>query len=53
MKPLAVVTGVGPGTGSSLVRRFVAGGYQVAMIARDVARLDGLAAELPEAFSVL
>ena len=52
MKPLAVVTGVGPGTGSSLVRRFVAGGYQVAMIARDVARLDALAAELPDAFSV-
>ncbi len=52
MKPLAVVTGVGPGTGSSLVRRFVAGGYQVAMIARDVARLDALAAELPDAFAV-
>ena len=52
MKPLAIVTGVGPGTGSSLVRRFVAGGYQVAMIARDVARLDALAAELPDAFSV-
>lgn len=52
MKPLAIVTGVGPGTGSSLVRRFVAGGYQVAMIARDVARLDALAAELPDAFAV-
>ena len=52
MKPLAIVTGVGPGTGSSLVRRFVAGGYQVAMIARDGARLDALAAELPDAFSV-
>ena len=52
MKPLAIVTGVGPGTGSSLVQRFVAGGYQVAMIARDVARLDALAAELPDAFSV-
>jgi NAD(P)-dependent dehydrogenase (short-subunit alcohol dehydrogenase family) len=52
MKPLAIVTGVGPGTGSSLVRRFVAGGYQVAMIARDVARLDALASELPDAFSV-
>ena len=52
MKPLAIVTGVGPGTGSSLVRRFVTGGYQVAMIARDVARLDVLAAELPDAFAV-
>ena len=52
MKPLAIVTGVGPGTGSALVRRFVAEGYQVAMMARDVARLDALAAELPDAFSV-
>lgn len=51
MKPLAIVTGVGPGTGSSLVRRFVAGGYQVAMIARDLARLEALAAELPDSFA--
>lgn len=34
MKPLAVVTGVGPGTGSALVRRFCQGGYRVAMLAR-------------------
>ncbi len=52
MKPLAIITGVGPGTGSAMVRRFVAGGYQVAMIARDVARLEALAAELPDAFAV-
>ena len=52
MKPLAIVTGVGPGTGSSLVRRFVEGGYQVAMLARDAGRLDALAAELPDAFAV-
>lgn len=52
MKPLAIVTGVGPGTGSSLVRRFNAGGYQVAMIARNVARIDALAAELLDAFAV-
>jgi NAD(P)-dependent dehydrogenase (short-subunit alcohol dehydrogenase family) len=52
MKPLAVVTGVGPGTGTALVRRFVEGGYQVAMIARDVGRLAALAAELPDAFAV-
>jgi len=32
-KPLALVTGVGPGTGSALVRRFAAGGYRVAMVA--------------------
>ncbi|QQX86608.1 SDR family NAD(P)-dependent oxidoreductase [Cupriavidus necator] len=44
---LAVVTGVGPGTGTSLVRRLVAGGYQVAMIARNAERLAGIARELP------
>lgn len=43
----AIVTGVGPGTGASIVRRLVADGYQVAMIARDAQRLDDLARELP------
>ena len=33
-KPVAVVAGVGSGTGEALVRRFVEGGYRVAMIAR-------------------
>jgi NADP-dependent 3-hydroxy acid dehydrogenase YdfG len=47
--PLAVVTGVGPGTGSAVVRRFAAGGYRVAMLARDKTRLDALAAEIPSA----
>ncbi|MCU1734686.1 MULTISPECIES: SDR family NAD(P)-dependent oxidoreductase [unclassified Pseudomonas] len=43
----AIVTGVGPGTGASIVRRLVSDGYQVAMIARDAQRLDDLARELP------
>lgn len=47
-KPLALVTGVGPGTGASTVRRFAKGGYRVAMLARDEARLRGLAAEIPD-----
>jgi NAD(P)-dependent dehydrogenase (short-subunit alcohol dehydrogenase family) len=34
-KPLALVTGVGPGTGVAIVRRFAEGGYRVAMLARD------------------
>lgn len=52
MKPLAIVTGVGPGTGASLVRRFHEGGYQVAMLARNAERLDALGGELPDAFAV-
>lgn len=48
-KPVCVITGVGPGTGSALVRRFVAGGYSVAMLARNAGRLDALAKEMPDA----
>ena len=48
-KPVALITGVGPGTGSALVRRFVAGGYRVAMLARDAERLAVLEAEFPDA----
>lgn len=48
-RPVALVTGVGPGTGSALVRRFVDGGYRVAMLARSADRLADLAAALPEA----
>jgi len=44
---VCLVTGVGPGTGAALVRRFTADGYRVAMLARDVARLEKLAAEVP------
>lgn len=49
MKPMALVTGVGPGTGAAITRRFAAGGYAVAMLARNQARLDQLARELPDA----
>lgn len=52
MKPLAVITGVGPGTGSALVRRFHAGGYRVAMLARNAERLQALAQQHPDAFAV-
>lgn len=48
-RPLAIVTGVGPGTGSALVRRFATGGYRVAMLARDRARLQGLESEVSNA----
>lgn len=51
-QPLALVTGVGPGVGTSLVRRFTDGGYRVAMIARDGDRLAEVEAEVPGAFAV-
>ena len=43
---VCVVTGVGPGTGAALARRFAADGYRVAMLARDETRLEKLVAEL-------
>lgn len=46
---ICVITGVGPGTGSALARRFARGGYRVAMLARNESRLAELERELPEA----
>lgn len=47
--PVCLITGVGPATGSALVRRFTGGGYLVAMLARNRERLAALEAELPNA----
>ncbi len=47
--PVCVVSGVGPGTGTALVRRFAAEGYRVAMLARTAERLSDLAAQVPSA----
>jgi NAD(P)-dependent dehydrogenase (short-subunit alcohol dehydrogenase family) len=44
--PVALVTGVGPGTGAAIARRFAQGGYQVAMLARNHARLQALEREV-------
>jgi NAD(P)-dependent dehydrogenase (short-subunit alcohol dehydrogenase family) len=46
-EPVCVISGVGPGTGSALARRFAAGGNCVAMLARNAQRLAGLERELP------
>lgn len=45
----ALVTGVGPGTGAAVVRRFADGGYDVAMIARNEERLVKLEQEIGHA----
>ena len=44
---VALITGVGDGTGASLARRFAAGGYRLALLARNQERLAALAEELP------
>lgn len=43
---VCVVAGVGPGTGAAISRRFAAGGYRVAMLARDASRLAALEHEI-------
>jgi len=48
-QPVCVISGVGPGTGSALARRFAAGGHRVAMLARNAERLADLERELPGA----
>ena len=47
--PVCLISGVGPGTGSALARRFTEGGYHVALLARSEARLATLEKELPNA----
>ena len=47
--PVALVSGVGPGTGAAIARRFARGGYAVAMLARDKKRLDELEHEIEHA----
>lgn len=51
-KPLALVTGVGPGTGAAIARRFSESGYRVAMLARDPERLAQLEREIPDSIAV-
>ncbi len=43
---VCVISSVGPGTGASLTRRFAAGGYRVAMLARNAWRLNDLETEI-------
>jgi NAD(P)-dependent dehydrogenase (short-subunit alcohol dehydrogenase family) len=43
---VCVVTGVGAGTGAALCRRFAAGGYRVAMLARSADKLAALEKEI-------
>jgi NAD(P)-dependent dehydrogenase (short-subunit alcohol dehydrogenase family) len=51
-KPVCIVTGVGPGTGLAVSRRFAAGGFEVAMMARSAGALEGFAREVPGTHAV-
>lgn len=44
---IALVAGVGRGTGGAVARRFAASGYRVALVARSIGRLKEFEAELP------
>lgn len=50
-KKVCLLTGVGPGTGTALVKRFAGGGYRVAMLARDADRLAEIADTVPETYA--
>ena len=52
-KPIAIVTGVGPGTGSAIVRRFATGGFRVFALARSPDRIRALEQELPDTHAVV
>jgi NAD(P)-dependent dehydrogenase (short-subunit alcohol dehydrogenase family) len=50
---IAVVAGAGPGLGRALAQRFLQGGMRVALLARDLGRLQALTASLgPEAHAI-
>lgn len=48
-RPVCLITGVGPGTGTSLVKRFTRAGYHVAMVARSGDRLQILERQMASA----
>ncbi len=46
--PTIAIVGAGPGLGAAVARRFAREGFSVALISRDQAKLDALAAELAD-----
>jgi NAD(P)-dependent dehydrogenase (short-subunit alcohol dehydrogenase family) len=52
-KPIVVVTGVGPGTGSAIVRRFAAEGFRVIALARSPDRIRALEQEFTDTHAMI
>ena len=50
---IAIVTGVGPGTGSAIVRRFAAEGFRVVALARSPDRIRALEQELADTHAMI
>ncbi len=46
--PTIAIVGAGPGLGAAVARRFGAEGFSIALVSRDQAKLDGLAARLQD-----
>ncbi|MDB4433242.1 SDR family NAD(P)-dependent oxidoreductase [bacterium] len=49
---VCVVTGVGPGNGASISRKFSSEGYRVAMLARSRERLEELEGQIPRSLGI-
>ncbi|MCI0598385.1 MAG: SDR family NAD(P)-dependent oxidoreductase [Beijerinckiaceae bacterium] len=50
--PVCAIAGAGPGSGAAFARKFAQQGYAVALLARQMDRLDALAKELPLARAI-
>lgn len=46
-KPVCAIIGAGPGNGAAFAEKFTNEGYQVALVARDLKNLKGLAEQIP------
>jgi NAD(P)-dependent dehydrogenase (short-subunit alcohol dehydrogenase family) len=51
-KPVALVTGVGPGTGAAILRRFASDGFRVIALARSPDLTSVLERKLPDTHAV-
>lgn len=51
--PVCAIVGAGPGNGAAFAHRFAAEGYRVALVARELSRLEVLAKGLPNASAIV
>jgi NAD(P)-dependent dehydrogenase (short-subunit alcohol dehydrogenase family) len=51
MNPVVIITGVGPGLGAALARRFAREGFRIGLVARSPAVIEALAGEISTAGS--